>query len=452
MTLVATRAPASRQMRTAARSSGPALCASTPTGAQAERWSPSSSRVPPQRQHRLHRRQRQSQPPKQEDAELPIVDDEIRAARDGGDRAAGTFAALTADALGARRPPLLPLAASRENASALCIDVKTAHNKVVVSEGASSYASLHLGKHEKLMGIMLRLEAVQADVSLRFQSMPIVVFVSGLCLFTFVIIRKCSACALPAHNARARTHTRDVKNARDVHAHKYTRSCPAYATFFAAVARPVRILCIRGNPRQTDPKQDTRSVFEVFFFPHAFFRSMSSRGSGSGGRGLTSAAAGGWWAGGDPSGHRPLLTPARSSSSKEYAMGGPWQRGWAPIGLPSCFLCGLLVGMGGPWQWDWAPIGLPSHVCGGRGNGAGFPLGSLFPFCHGGPRQRPGSHWAPFMFPFWAPGLDGWGRFLLGSSFSGLLGGMDGIGLPSCFLSGLLDRMVGPGQPFMFPF
>ena len=39
-------------------------------------------------------RQRQSQPPKQEDAELPIVDDEVLAARDGGDRAAGTFAAF----------------------------------------------------------------------------------------------------------------------------------------------------------------------------------------------------------------------------------------------------------------------------------------------------------------------------------------------------------------------
>ena len=47
-TLVAT----SRQMRAAARSSGPALCASTPTCAQAERWSPSSSRVPPQRHRR----------------------------------------------------------------------------------------------------------------------------------------------------------------------------------------------------------------------------------------------------------------------------------------------------------------------------------------------------------------------------------------------------------------
>ena len=46
----ATRAPASLQMRAAARSKGPALRASTPTCAQAERWSPYSSKRPPQGQ------------------------------------------------------------------------------------------------------------------------------------------------------------------------------------------------------------------------------------------------------------------------------------------------------------------------------------------------------------------------------------------------------------------
>ena len=46
----ATRAPASLQMRAAARSRGPALRASTPTCAQAERWSPYSSKRPPQGQ------------------------------------------------------------------------------------------------------------------------------------------------------------------------------------------------------------------------------------------------------------------------------------------------------------------------------------------------------------------------------------------------------------------
>ena len=65
-------------------------------------------------------------------------------------------------------------------------------------------------------------------------------------------------------------------------------------------------------------------------------------------------------------------------------MGGPRQRGWAPVGLRSCFLSGLLGRMGGP-------------------------------------RRR---GWAPFMFPFWAPGSDArsWAP----------------IGLPSYFLSGRL--------------
>ena len=49
-TFVATRAPASLQMRAAAHSSRPARLASAPTWAQAERWSPRSSRRPPQGQ------------------------------------------------------------------------------------------------------------------------------------------------------------------------------------------------------------------------------------------------------------------------------------------------------------------------------------------------------------------------------------------------------------------
>ena len=77
--------PTGRQMRAAARSSGPTLCASTPTCAQAGTVVPAAV---------WGERQRQSQPPKQEDAELPTVDDEVLAARDGGDRAAGSFAAL----------------------------------------------------------------------------------------------------------------------------------------------------------------------------------------------------------------------------------------------------------------------------------------------------------------------------------------------------------------------
>ena len=51
-TFVATRAPASWQMRATARSSGPALWARTPICAQEERWSPRLSRRPPHR-HRV---------------------------------------------------------------------------------------------------------------------------------------------------------------------------------------------------------------------------------------------------------------------------------------------------------------------------------------------------------------------------------------------------------------
>ena len=51
-TFVATRAPASRQTRATARSSGPARRTSTPAVGQAVRWSPSGSRAPPQRHAR----------------------------------------------------------------------------------------------------------------------------------------------------------------------------------------------------------------------------------------------------------------------------------------------------------------------------------------------------------------------------------------------------------------
>ena len=82
-------------------------------------------------------------------------------------------------------------------------------------------------------------------------------------------------------------------------------------------------------------------------------------------------------------------------------LGGPWQRGWAPM---------LLCRMGGPWQWGWVPIGLPSHVCGAAATG----LGSL---------------WAPCFL----------------SVTVGRGNGRAPIGLPSCFLSGLLGWMGGAG-------
>ena len=184
-------------------------------------------------------------------------------------------------------------------------------------------------------------------------------------------------------------------------------------------------------------------------------------------------------------------------------MGGPRQRGWAPIGLPSCLLSGLLGRMGGPpplfmfpfcapgsdgWAAatglgsHWAPFMFPFWAPGSDGWAAATGLGShwapfMFPFWAGrmgGPRQRGwasielpsfgwvGSHWAPFMFPFWAPGSDGWAAATgLGSHWApfmftlwaGRMGGprqrgWASIELPSCFLSGLLGRMGdGAGLP-----
>ena len=77
-------------------------------------------------------------------------------------------------------------------------------------------------------------------------------------------------------------------------------------------------------------------------------------------------------------------------------MGGPGPRGWAPVGLRSCFLSGRLGRMGGPRR------------------GAGFSLGSfMFPFWAPGSdgwaaAKKLGFHWVPFILPFWAAGSDGW--------------------------------------------
>ena len=110
----------------------------------------------------------------------------------------------------------------------------------------------------------------------------------------------------------------------------------------------------------------------------------------------------------------------------------------------------------------------------GRGGWMGGPgLGSnlapfMFPFWAPGPR---GFHWRAFMFAFWAPQRDGAGSVGLPSCFlCGILGvwatvgsiaqiscflsGLSrmggprrrGIGLPSCLLSGLLGWMNGPRQ------
>ena len=85
LVLVVTRAPASRQIRAAARSSGPPQLRRSPDCAQAERWSPKGSRVRRHRQERAdngkgRRGRRRS---KRRKCSEEYVD------RDGGENSAG---------------------------------------------------------------------------------------------------------------------------------------------------------------------------------------------------------------------------------------------------------------------------------------------------------------------------------------------------------------------------
>ena len=138
-------------------------------------------------------------------------------------------------------------------------------------------------------------------------------------------------------------------------------------------------------------------------------------------------------------------------------MGGPRQRSWAPIGLPSYFLSGLLGRMGGPAK----PVGLPSCflLSGswvgwvGSGREAGLPLGSLHVSFFLSPRsdgwaaaKKLGSHWTPFIFPFCAPGSDGWSAAKkLGFRWAPFTDGrVAAKELDACFLSGLLGPFVLP--------
>ena len=108
-------------------------------------------------------------------------------------------------------------------------------------------------------------------------------------------------------------------------------------------------------------------------------------------------------------------------------MGGPRRRGWVFVGLPSCFLSGLLGRLGGPRRLVWVFVGLPSCLLSGllgRMQEAGLPLGS-------------------FIFPFWAAGSMGSLHISFLGSWVGWVS--RGVGLPSCFLfTGLLGRMGGP--------
>ena len=95
-------------------------------------------------------------------------------------------------------------------------------------------------------------------------------------------------------------------------------------------------------------------------------------------------------------------------------MGGPRPRSWVLLGsLHVSFFLGPGSRMGGKRQRSWAPIGLPSYFLSG--------------LLHRVARCQEAS--------FWAPGSDG-----------GRMGGpRPRAGLPSCFLSGVLGRM-GRGQ------
>ena len=137
------------------------------------------------------------------------------------------------------------------------------------------------------------------------------------------------------------------------------------------------------------------------------------------------------------------------SSPFMFAFWVPGWDGWAGAGLPFSSL-----------HWDgWAAA---------KGLGTRWRIGS----------DQDGCRWAPFMFPFWAPGSDGWatatGRCFCWAPFMFPFSapGSDGwaapkklgshwapfilpfwsgrprswapINLPSCFQSGLLGRMGGP--------
>ena len=108
-------------------------------------------------------------------------------------------------------------------------------------------------------------------------------------------------------------------------------------------------------------------------------------------------------------------------------MGSPRPRSWAPVGLPSSSFC-VLGRMGGPRQKIWSLVGLAS-----------FFLSGLL-----GRTKKLGSSWAPFMFPsFWTPGSDGWAAAKkLGSHWAPFIWAL--VGLPFMFPSfWVLGRMGG---------
>ena len=116
----------------------------------------------------------------------------------------------------------------------------------------------------------------------------------------------------------------------------------------------------------------------------------------------------------------------------------PLPRSWAPVGLRSCFLSGLLGRMGEPRPRSWVLLGSlhvsfflgPGSGWVGRGKEAGLSLGSLH-------------------IPFWAPGSDGW---------SGQEAGVALASLHASFFLGpgsdgweAAEKLGSRWAPFMFP-
>ena len=94
-TFAATRAPACRQMRATARSSGPALWARTPTCAQEERWSPMQAVEASSAATSLgSQRECEPQPAQQQDSELFARHDEVRSGGQYGECTTCAFATL----------------------------------------------------------------------------------------------------------------------------------------------------------------------------------------------------------------------------------------------------------------------------------------------------------------------------------------------------------------------
>ena len=108
LVLVVTRAPASRQIRAAARSSGPPRLRRNPDCAQAERWSPKGSKSATASTRACRQWQGQAESPEEQEAEVLRRICGLGPVRGGGEDSAGIRPALGfEEGLAGWRPCLL---------------------------------------------------------------------------------------------------------------------------------------------------------------------------------------------------------------------------------------------------------------------------------------------------------------------------------------------------------